>query len=135
MPNQPCDASAGLYDSDAANFGRLDDDMLRACRLVVDTGIHHFNWTQEQSVQYIMDNSALSEVEVRAEVERYIGWPGQALAYKSGQMKISNLKATAKRQLGSKFNIRQFHDTVLANGAIPLSLLEEQVNAWIAQKR
>jgi len=121
----------GIYDSDAANFGRLDDEMLRACRLVVDTGIHMFNWTKTQSVEFILSNSALSELEVVSEVERYIGWPGQALAYKSGQLKISSLKSLARKQLGSRFDIRQFHDVVLGNGAIPLEILDQQVLAWV----
>ncbi len=113
----------GVYDDPYSRFGALDSERFRARRLVVDTGIHAFGWTREQAIEYLGDVS---------EVERYIAWPGQALAYKMGQLKILELKAKARERLGGKFDIREFHDAVLRNGALPLDLLEAQVERYIA---
>ncbi len=116
----------GVYDDPYSRFGALDSERFRARRLVVDTGIHAFGWTREQAIEYLGDVS---------EVERYIAWPGQALAYKMGQLKILELKAKARERLGGKFDIREFHDAVLRNGALPLDLLETQVERYIASGR
>ena len=109
--------------------------MLRAIRLVVDTGLHYKHWTREQVVQYFHDHSAIDEPNVQSETNRYIAWPAQALSYKMGQLKILELRARAQQQLGSQFDIREFHDQVVDSGALPLDVLEEQVNLWIAQKK
>ena len=108
--------------------------MWRAIRLVVDTGIHSKQWTQEQAVQYFLDNSPTPEATVRSEVERYIITPGQATAYKTGMMKIQQLRAQAEAALGDKFDIRGFHDTVLGGGALPLAVLEARVQRWIDKR-
>ena len=121
----------GLYTNPHINFGRLDDEMLRAGRLVVDTGIHALNWTRQQAIDLLVDNSALSVLEVTSEVDRYISWPGQALAYKSGQMKILDLKRQAKSALGVSYDERAFHDVVLGEGSIPLQILDASVQKWI----
>ena len=125
----------GFYENPYSDYGRLQDEMLRAIRLVVDTGLHAKRWTREQVVQYFHDHSALDEVEIQSETDRYIVWPGQALGYKIGQLRILELRERARRQLGERFDIRGFHDEVLGSGALPLDLLEERVNAWIARQR
>jgi uncharacterized protein (DUF885 family) len=104
-------------------------------RLVVDTGLHAKGWTREQAIRYMLDNSGLPETDVSAEVERYIAIPGQALAYKVGQLKILELRARAEAALGSRFDIRDFHDQVLNTGALPLGILESKIDAWIASKK
>ncbi len=109
--------------------------MLRAIRLVVDTGLHYKHWTREQVVQYFHDHTSEDEPNVQSETNRYISWPGQALSYKMGQLEILDLRARAQKELGSKFDIRQFHDEILDSGALPLDVLEEQVDEWIAQKK
>ena len=109
--------------------------MLRAIRLVVDTGLHYKHWTRDQVVQYFHDHSAIDEPNVQAETNRYIAWPAQALSYKMGQLKILELRARAQEQLGSQFDIREFHDQVVDSGALPLDVLERQINVWIAQKK
>ena len=109
--------------------------MWRAARLVIDTGIHHKGWTREQSIRYLADHTALSEHEVETEVDRYISWPGQALSYKLGEMKILELRAKAEKELGPKFDLKAFHDTVLAEGSMPLPVLEQRIDAFIAQKK
>jgi uncharacterized protein (DUF885 family) len=124
----------GFYQDPYNDFGRLEDEMLRAIRLVVDTGLHYKHWTREQVVQYFHDHSAIDEPNVQSETNRYIAWPSQALSYKMGQLKILELRARAQQQLGSKFDIREFHDQVVDSGALPLDVLEEQINLWIAQK-
>ena len=124
----------GFYSDPYSEFGRLSSEMWRAIRLVVDTGIHSKQWTQEQAVQYFLDNSPTPEATVRSEVERYIITPGQATAYKTGMMKIQQLRAQAEAALGDKFDIRGFHDTVLGGGALPLAVLEARVQRWIDKR-
>jgi uncharacterized protein (DUF885 family) len=109
--------------------------MWRACRLVVDTGIHSKGWTKEQAVQFMLDNTALSAANIDAEVNRYISWPAQALGYKLGEIKIRELRARAEKALGAKFDLKGFHDAVLAQGAVPLDVLDAQVNSWIAAEQ
>lgn len=121
----------GFYQTPYTNFGRLSYEMWRACRLVVDTGIHSKGWTRQQAIDYMAENSGLSLNNVTSEVDRYITWPGQALAYKTGELKIRELRARAEQKLGSRFDLRAFHDTVLQNGALPLSVLETVVDRWI----
>jgi uncharacterized protein (DUF885 family) len=124
----------GFYREPYSNFGRLTFEMWRACRLVVDTGMHDMGWTREQSIQYLVDHTALAMHDIRAEVDRYIAWPGQAVAYKMGELKIRELRERAEKQLGNHFNVREFHDVVLLHGAIPLDVLERHVVEWIATK-
>jgi uncharacterized protein (DUF885 family) len=123
----------GFYQDPYSDYGRLNDEMLRAIRLVVDTGLHNKRWTREQVVQFFRDHSAIDEVEIQAETDRYIVWPGQALAYKIGQLKILELRERAQRELGAKFDIRQFHDEVLSAGALPMDALEDRIERWIAR--
>ena len=120
-----------LYDTPAKNMGRLSYEMWRACRLVVDTGIHSKGWSKQRAIDFMTDNTALSEANIEAEVNRYISWPGQALAYKMGELKIRELRRKATSELGNKFDLRAFHDVVLGQGAVPLDMLEAQVNRWI----
>jgi len=122
----------GFYTNPYNDYGRLQDEMLRAIRLVVDTGFHYKRWTREQVVQFFHDHSATDEVEVQNETDRYIVWPGQALAYMVGQLKILELRDRARRQLGARFDIRAFHDEVLGAGALPLGVLEARIDRWIA---
>lgn len=122
----------GFYQDPLSDYGRLNDEMLRAIRLVVDTGLHHKRWTRDQVVQFFRDHSAIDEVEIQAETDRYIVWPGQALAYKIGQLKILELRERAQKALGAKFDIRAFHDVVLGSGALPMDELEKTVDQWIA---
>jgi len=121
----------GLYKDPYSRFGQLTYDMWRAVRLVVDTGIHSQRWTREQAIDYFRDNAAKTETDIVNEVDRYIGWPGQALAYKIGQLRIMALRAQAEQALGSGFDVRAFHDALLAQGALPLDVLEQQVRAWV----
>ncbi len=121
----------GLYDTPEKNMGRLSYEMWRACRLVVDTGMHAKGWTKAQAVAFMRDNSALSDANIEAEVNRYISWPGQALGYKLGELKIRELRARAEAVLGAAFDLRRFHDAVLGQGAVPLEVLERQVMDWI----
>jgi uncharacterized protein (DUF885 family) len=125
----------GMETDPYQRFGGLNDEMLRAMRLVVDTGIHAQGWTRERAIRYMLDNSGLPETDVSAEVERYIAIPGQALAYKTGQLKILELRARAEQALGSRFDIREFHDQVLNTGSLPLVVLEKKVDDWIASRR
>jgi uncharacterized protein (DUF885 family) len=124
----------GLYDTAEKDFGRLSYEMWRACRLVVDTGIHNMGWTRDQAIAFMLDNTALSKTNIESEVNRYITWPGQALAYKIGELKIRELRSRAEKQLGNRFDLRTFHDVVLENGAVPLSVLEAHVNGWLAKQ-
>lgn len=121
----------GFYQTPLTNFGRLSYEMWRACRLVVDTGLHAKGWTRQQAIDYMNKYSGLSLNNITTEVDRYITWPGQAVAYKTGELKIRELRTKAEAQLGEKFDIRQFHDKVLENGAIPLSVLEQHIEKWL----
>jgi uncharacterized protein (DUF885 family) len=125
----------GLYQDPYSDYGRLEGDMLRAVRLVVDTGVHSKHWTRDQMVAFFHEHSSTSETEVQSEVDRYIAWPSQALAYKIGQLKILELRDRAKKELGDKFDIRAFHDQVLDAGAMPLDLLDERISTWIASQK
>jgi uncharacterized protein (DUF885 family) len=125
----------GIYDTPQRDMGRLGYEMWRAARLVVDTGIHSKGWTKEQAVAFMKDNTTLTDANIDAEVNRYISNPGQALAYKLGELKIRELRAKAERELGPKFDLRRFHDAVLGQGAVPLDALEAQINAWIAAEK
>ena len=122
----------GFYQDPYSDYGRLEADIWRAIRLVVDTGVHSQHWTRQQMVDYFHDHSAMDETTIQTEVDRYIGWPGQALAYKIGQMKILELRDRAKKALGDKFDLRAFHDQVLDSGALPLDVLGDRIDAWIA---
>ena len=125
----------GVYTDPYQYFGYLDSQLFRAIRLVVDTGIHSKGWTRDQTIQYILENSSRGRSNATAETERYIAMPGQALAYKIGQLKISQLRDRAEKQLGSKFDIREFHAQVLMSGALPLAVLEAKIDRWIAAKK
>ncbi len=125
----------GFYQDPYSDYGRLQADIWRAIRLVVDTGVHHDHWTRQQMVDYFHAHSAIDETSMQEEVDRYIAWPSQALAYKVGQLKILELRARAQKALGDKFDIRAFHDEVLDSGALPLDVLESRVDAWIAQQK
>jgi len=122
----------GLYKTPYDHFGRLSYEMWRACRLVVDTGMHALGWSRERALKYLADNTALSNQEVRTETDRYIANPGQALAYKMGELKLWELRAKAQHALGERFELRDFHDAVMANGSIPLPVLERQIDEYIA---
>lgn len=124
----------GVYATPYEEFGRQTYEMWRAARLVIDTGVHHKGWTREQAIDYLASRTALSEHEVTTEVDRYISWPGQALSYKLGEIRIVELRKRAEKALGASFDLRAFHDTVLALGSVPLPVLEQQVDAWIAAR-
>jgi len=126
---------AGFYTDPYSNFGRLTYEMWRACRLVVDTGVHAFGWTREQVMDYLAANTALSLHEIRTETDRYISWPGQALAYKIGELKIKALRKRAETALGEHFDVREFHDAVLLSGSIPLRVLEWKIDRFIEQQK
>jgi uncharacterized protein (DUF885 family) len=125
----------GVYKDPYAKFGRLASEMLRAVRLVVDTGLHSKGWTRDQALAYFRENSGESENDIVVEVDRYIVNPGQALGYKVGELKIHELKAYASRELGAKFDVRTFHDAVLGSGSLPLSVLEARIKEWVAQEK
>jgi uncharacterized protein (DUF885 family) len=125
----------GVFTDPYQWYGRLSDEMLRAMRLVVDTGLHAKGWTREQAIKYMLDNSSMAESDVTAEVERYIVWPGQALGYKLGQLRISSLRAKAESQLGQSFDVREFHSQVLRDGAVPMNVLTAKIDRWIEAKR
>ena len=125
----------GFYQDPYSDYGRLEADIWRAIRLVVDTGVHSQHWTREQMVQYFIDHSAIDETSIQAEVDRYIAWPSQALAYKIGQLKILELRDRAKAALGDKFDLRAFHDQVLDAGALPLDVLSDRMDGWIASQK
>ena len=122
----------GFYKDPYSKFGQLTYEMWRACRLVVDTGMHAFGWSRERAIKFVADNTAKTENDIVVEIDRYIAWPGQALAYKIGELRIIELRALAEEKLGEKFDIREFHDTVLGNGAVPLDILEQHVKDYIA---
>jgi prolyl oligopeptidase len=121
----------GLYKDPYSRFGQLTYDQWRAVRLVVDTGIHHMGWTRQQAIDYFMANAAKTVTDIVNEIDRYIAWPGQALGYKIGQLKIIELRERARAAHGERFDIRAFHDAILATGAVPLEILESAMNAWI----
>ena len=121
----------GIYQTPYEHFGRLSYEMWRACRLVIDTGIHSQGWTRQQAMDFFAENTALSELNIRAEVDRYISWPGQALAYKLGELKIWEMRRNAEAVLGERFDLREFHDVILANGALPIAMLESVVERYI----
>jgi uncharacterized protein (DUF885 family) len=121
-----------IYRTPYERFGRLSNEMWRACRLVIDTGLHWMGWTREQAVACLRDNTALPAAAVDKEVDRYIGWPGQALAYKIGEIEIRVMRAEAERRLGARFDIRRFHDALLGSGPLPLSVLRRHMMTWIA---
>jgi uncharacterized protein (DUF885 family) len=125
----------GLYQDPYSDYGRLEGDIWRAIRLVVDTGVHSQHWTRAQMVQYFHDHSNVDDTSIQAEVDRYIAWPSQALAYKVGQLKILELRERAKKALGAKFDLRAFHDQVLDSGALPLDVLSDRIDEWIASQR
>jgi uncharacterized protein (DUF885 family) len=125
----------GLYTDPYDKFGQLTYDMWRAVRLVVDTGMHAKKWTRQQAIDYFMQNAAKTEQDVVNEIDRYIAWPGQALSYKMGQLKIRQMRTKATQELGPKFDVREFHDVVLGQGAVPLDVLDKVVNDWIAEKK
>ncbi|HSR70541.1 MAG TPA: DUF885 domain-containing protein [Acidobacteriota bacterium] len=126
---------AGFYTDPYSNFGRLTYEMWRACRLVVDTGLHAMGWTRQQALDYLASNTALSLHEIGTETDRYISWPGQALAYKIGELKIKEVRRKAEAELGERFDLRTFHDAILLNGSIPLPVLEKQIDAYIESRR
>jgi uncharacterized protein (DUF885 family) len=125
----------GFFEDPYSDYGRLQDEMLRAIRLVVDTGFHHRKWTRDQVVKYFHDHSTIDEPSVQSETDRYMVWPAQALSYKVGQLTILQLREKARAALGDGFDIRAFHDQVLGAGALPLDVLEERINAWIAEQK
>jgi uncharacterized protein (DUF885 family) len=125
----------GFYKDPYSDYGRLDNDMWRAIRLVVDTGVHSQHWTRQQMVDYFHDHSSLDETNIQSEVDRYIAWPAQALGYKMGQLKILELRDKAKTALGPKFDIKAFHDQVVDSGALAMDVLEQRLDAWIAAQK
>jgi len=125
----------GVYDDPYVRFGKLSNEMWRAVRLVVDTGMHYKHWTRQQAIDYFMANVATTEYNATSEVDRYISWPGQALAYKMGELKIKELRARAVRELGPAFDIRRFHDAILLRGPLPLTVLEREFDAWLATEK
>ncbi|MBI5866853.1 MAG: DUF885 domain-containing protein [candidate division Zixibacteria bacterium] len=125
----------GMYSDPYSEFGRLTFDAWRAVRLVVDPGIHYFGWTRDEAIKFFQENTALSDLNIVSEVERYIAWPGQALAYKVGQLKIQELRVKTERALGDQFDVRAFHDELLSDGALPLDLLEQKMDRWLESQK
>jgi uncharacterized protein (DUF885 family) len=125
----------GFYQDPYSDYGRLENDIWRSIRMVVDTGVHSQHWTRQQMVDYFHDHSALDESSIQSEVDRYIAWPGQAVAYKVGELKILELRERAKKALGERFDLRAFHDQVLDSGALPLDVLSERIDAWIKSQK
>ena len=124
----------GFYKDPYMHFGALVGEALRACRLVVDTGLHSMNWSRDQAIRYMVDNAGVNEAYATAEVDRYIVWPGQALGYKVGELRIKALRAKAKAALGDRFDVRRFHNAVLDDGAVPLTVLETRIDEWIRKE-
>jgi len=124
----------GFYQNPYSDYGRLQDEMLRAIRLVVDSGLHYKKWTRDQVIEYFHQHSNQDEIEIQNETDRYIAWPGQAVSYKVGQLKILELRERAKAKLGTQFDIKEFHDQILDAGALPLTVLELRIDNWIASK-
>jgi uncharacterized protein (DUF885 family) len=125
----------GHFEDPYSLYGHLEDEMLRAIRLVVDTGLHHKRWTRQQVVDFFHAHSAQDEVDIQSETDRYIVWPAQALGYKIGQLQILELRERARRELGERFDVRAFHDEVLGAGSLPLDVLESRIDAWIATRK
>ncbi len=125
----------GFYQDPYSDYGRLEGDIWRAVRLVVDTGVHSQHWTRQQMVDYFHQHTAVEESGVQAEVDRYIAWPAQALGYKIGQLKLLELRAKAQQALGDRFSLSAFHDQVLDSGALPLDYLEQRIDSWITQQK
>jgi len=125
----------GGYQDPLRRFGQLTFEMWRACRLVVDTGMHAKGWTRQQAIDFMVKNTSLARIDIEAEVDRYISWPGQALAYKIGELRISQLRRTAEQALGKRFDLRGFHDALLAGGAMPIDMLETRMQAWITSQK
>jgi len=125
----------GFYEDPYSDFGRLSFEMWRACRLVVDTGMHSLGWTRQQAIDYLVEHTAQTLLNITNEIDRYIAWPGQALAYKTGEMKIRELRTRAEEALGPGFNVREFHDALLANGAVPLGILDTLITKWIERQK
>ena len=125
----------GFYQDPYSEYGRLENEMWRSVRLVVDTGVHAKHWSRQQMVDFFRQHTAMDEPNIETEVDRYIAWPGQALAYKLGQMKILELRERARQQLGDRFDLRAFHDAVLGDGPLPLDVLEENMDRWIAAQK
>lgn len=125
----------GFYQDAFSEYGRLQNEMWRSVRLVVDTGVHAKHWSRQQMLDFFHAHTAMDDQNIQTEVDRYIAWPGQALGYKLGQMKILELRARATQQLGDKFDIRAFHDAVLADGPLPLDVLEDAINRWITEQK
>ena len=125
----------GFYADPYSKFGQLTYEMWRACRLVVDTGMHHHGWSRQRAIDFMKENTAKSEQDIVVEIDRYIVWPGQALAYKIGELKIKELRARAVRELGGRFDVRKFHNALLDNGPLPLDLLEREIGRWIAAQK
>ena len=124
----------GFYQDLYSDYGRLENEMWRNIRLVIDTGVHEKHWSRDQMVQYFHRFTAMDEPNVQSEVDRYIAWPGQALAYKLGQLEILELRKEAREKLGNQFDLRAFHDEVVGNGPLPLDTLRSRVEAWIAEQ-
>jgi uncharacterized protein (DUF885 family) len=125
----------GFYQDPYSDFGRLSDELLRAVRLVLDTGVHYKHWTRQQMVDYFHEHTSQDEPDVQAETDRYIAWPAQALGYKLGQLDILRLRDKAQKELGGKYDVRAFHDEILNGGALPLDVLDERVEGWIAVQK
>jgi uncharacterized protein (DUF885 family) len=125
----------GFYTDPYSKFGQLSAEMMRACRLVVDTGLHAFGWSRDRAILYMIDNAALNEDFATAEVDRYIVWPAQALGYKIGELRIKALRAKAKAALGERFDLRRFHNALIDDGQLPLDVLESRIDEWIAARK
>jgi uncharacterized protein (DUF885 family) len=125
----------GLYKDPYSKFGQLSAEILRAIRLVVDTGLHTRGWTRQQAIDYMRVNSAKPEHDIEVEIDRYMAWPGGAVVYKIGELKIKELRAYAEKELGPRFDIRAFHDRLLDHGQLPLALLEKQIKEWVASEK
>jgi len=125
----------GFYRDPYSKFGQLTYEMWRAVRLVVDTGLHSKGWTRAQAIDFFAEHAAKTRQDITVEVDRYIVWPGQALGYKMGQLRIRELRSEAERELGSRFDVRRFHDMVLGQGAVPMDVLERRIRGWIESER
>ena len=125
----------GIYETPYEHFGKLTYEMWRACRLVVDTGIHAFGWSRDKAVNFMKSNTALSIHEINTEIDRYISWPGQALAYKIGELKIRSLRKKVEKKLGQNFDIREFHELILEKGTVTLTILERRINQYLEKRK